>query len=370
MHVGPTIGILCNPVWNEKRHTLRWTKQVPALEKLVQAGQRLGAFVYVFGIQDVDFNRGTVLGYVFRNGAWRPAQLPLPDSIYDQVVSRRLERDKKYQAKRARLSKMYANRIFNDGFFDKWKVHEWLWQDRQTRNLVPYSERFTTEGQAIAFIKRHAVTFIKPVHGSLGVGIVRVTREADGSYRYEVRHRTGRTQNRAATAEAVVEALRRRLRQSPHLLQQGIPVARYRERPFDIRIVLQRDGSGEWKRTKMFARVARSGEFTANLASGGEALPVDAVLREAFSAPERRRRARRLIRRAASLVAAAIEQQCGKPLGELGVDLAVDESGSVWVLEVNSKPWKASSTDKGRQDLVDLSFLRPMEYAIRLAQER
>ncbi len=367
---GPTIGILCNPVWNEKRQTLRWTKQLPALEKLVQAGQKLGALVYIFGIQDVDFDRGTVRAFVFQGGSWRPAQMPLPDAIYDQVVSRKLERSKKYQDQRMRLSRMYANRIFNDGFFDKWKVHEWLRNDRQTRGLVPYSEKYTNPRQAAAFLKRYPVTFVKPVHGSLGLGIVRVTREADGTFRYEVRHKSGRTQNKVGTAEAVVDAIRRRLQQTPHLLQEGVPVAQFRGRPFDVRIVLQRDGSGEWKRTKMFVRVARAGEFTANLASGGEAMPLDAVLREAFASEAHRRRIRSQVRRAAGWVASVIENQCGKPLGELGVDLAIDESGKVWVLEVNSKPWKASSTDKGRQDLVDLSFTRPMEYAIRLAQQR
>ncbi|MCL6597292.1 MAG: YheC/YheD family protein [Alicyclobacillus macrosporangiidus] len=370
VRVGPTIGILCNPVWNEKRQTLRWTKQLPALEKLVQAGQKLGALVYIFGIQDVDFDRGTVRAFVFQGGSWRPARMPLPDAIYDQVVSRKLERSKKYQDQRMRLSRMYANRIFNDGFFDKWKVHEWLWNDRQTRWLVPYSEKYTNPRQAAAFLKRYPVTFVKPVHGSLGLGIVRVTREADGTFRYEVRHKSGRTQNKVGTAEAVVDAIRRRLQQTPHLLQEGVPVAQFRGRPFDVRIVLQRDGSGAWKRTKMFVRVARAGEFTANLASGGVAMPLDAVLREAFASEEHRRRIRSQVRRAAGWVASVIESQCGKPLGELGVDLAIDESGKVWVLEVNSKPWKASSTDKGRQDLVDLSFTRPMEYAIRLAQQR
>lgn len=39
-------------------------------------------------------------------------------------------------------------------------------------------------------------------------------------------------------------------------------------------------------------------------------------------------------------------------------------------IEVNSKPRKAPRTEKGRQDLVDLAFHRPMEYAIRLAQRK
>ncbi len=117
----------------------------------------------------------------------------------------------------------------------------------------------------------------------------------------------------------------------------------------------------------MFARVAQPGDFTSNLSSGGEALLVDTVLKELYASEDKRIRCRRLIRKVSSLVTEVIEEQSGKMFGELGIDVGLDDKGHVWIIEVNSKPWKSPTTEKGRQEIVDLAFSRPMEYAFRLA---
>ncbi len=137
---------------------------------MVEAGARLGALVYLFRIQDVDFAKEQVKGYVLEAGQWTVLDLPLPDAIYDQVISRKVERDPKYLEQRVRLSKIYAHRIFNDGFFDKWQVHEWLTGDRRTRPYVPQTVKYTKGTDIVQFLKQHAMIFLKPVHGSLGTG--------------------------------------------------------------------------------------------------------------------------------------------------------------------------------------------------------
>ncbi|MCL6637318.1 MAG: YheC/YheD family protein [Alicyclobacillus sp.] len=367
LRFGPLIGVLCNPQWHAKHKRLWLGKQLPALVKLVQAGQREGVLVYVFGLDGVDFAAECVHGYLWTERGWLPARLPLPDAIYDQVVSRKLERSRTYSERRQRLSRLYEQRLFNDGFLDKWQVYEWLHRDPRLRRHLPETVRFVQRQAAVAFLRRHAVTFLKPLHGSLGLGIVRVSHEADGGWRYELQTKRGRVEHRAGSAEAVLDALLPRLRRRPHVLQAGIAVARYQERPFDVRVVLQRDGTGVWRRTKVFARVASPGDFTANLARGGEAFPLAVVLREACEQPALRRSARNRVLRLAQLAAEALEQQSGKSYGELGVDLALDEAGRVWILEVNAKPWKAPDTERGRKDLVDLAFTRPVQYAAFLA---
>jgi glutathione synthase/RimK-type ligase-like ATP-grasp enzyme len=365
---GPTIGILCHPRWDDKKGELRQTRQLPGLLKMVEAGTRQGALVYLFAIQDVDFAKWKVKGYVWADGGWTQAWLPFPDVIYDQVVSRKVERNPKYLQERKRLSQLYGDRIFNDGFFDKSQVHDWLTADHRTRPYLPHTVQYSQSRDLVQFLRHHSVVFIKPVHGSLGLGIVRVSRQADGSFAYELKRPGGRISGKAADPEGVVEALRGRLKSKPYLIQEGIPLAQYNRRPFDLRIVLQRDGRGVWMRTKMFARVAQPGDFTSNVSSGGEALSVSEVLRSLYPDIAKRKQCQRLIRRVSRLVPDVIEEQSGKTFGELGIDVGLDGAGHVWVIEVNAKPWKSPTTDKGRQDLVDLAFMRPMEYALQLAQ--
>jgi glutathione synthase/RimK-type ligase-like ATP-grasp enzyme len=372
LQIGPVVGILCNPVWSARQHTLVTNGQLPVLRKLLSAGAAAGALCYLFRVDDVQFQTLTVKGYVQgEDGAWKERVLPLPDVIYDQVISRRRERRQSHSKVRERLSKMYGSRIFNDGFLDKWEVHEWLQRDPRVRQHVPRTIRYSTVKTAAAFCERYPVTFLKPVHGSLGLGIVRLTRQPDGSIQYDLkRPRQAPLHGRAANVREALRVLSGRLASRPYVVQQGIPLCTYQERPFDIRILLQRDGAGEWQRTKMFARVAKSGDFTSNLSSGGEALPVHKVFTEVFSKAHQARSCQRDITRISKWVVEALERESGKVFGEVGLDIGVDSEGRVWVIEVNSKPWKKPFTEKGRQDLVDLSFSRPIAYAIWLAQKK
>lgn len=371
LRIGPVIGILCNPVWNAHQQTLVKNKQLPVLEKLVDAGQEAGALCCLFRLEDVDFQAMTVKTYVRGEHGWKALTFPMPNVIYDQVISRRRERNRKHAERREQLSKAFGNRIFNDGFLDKWEVHEWLKRDPRVRAHMPQTIRYAQVKTAESFVERHPVAFLKPVQGSLGLGIVRLVRQADGSIQYDLkRPNQAPLHGRAVSVREALHSLRSKLRARPYLVQQGISLACYQDRPFDIRILLQRDGSGEWQRTKMFARVAKTGDFTSNLSSGGEALPVHKVFTEVFTKAGQSRACQLEIGRISRWVVDVLERESGKVFGEVGLDAGVDTEGRVWIIEVNSKPWKAPSTEKGRQDLVDLSFSRPIAYAIWLAQNK
>ncbi|WAH35332.1 YheC/YheD family endospore coat-associated protein [Alicyclobacillus dauci] len=366
---GPLIGILANPQWDKEKRTLKKSKQLESLERLVEMGRMYGAVCFLFSISGVDLRAGTIRGYVQNDGRWHRRVLPMPDVIYDQLVSRKLERDPAVQDKRQALSRRYGRKFFNDGFFDKWQVYEWLQEDLEVRAHVPHTVRHTTIPAAVAFLSSHQTAFLKPLHGSLGLGIARFVKQRDGSFLYELKQNTSYvTRGKAASAKDAVQTFRTRLKNRPYIWQEGLWLATYQNRPVDIRILMQRDHTGNWKRTKMFARVAKSGDFTSNLTGGGDAMPVDDALLECLPKVEQRTKAKGQIRRLSHKIAEAIEKQSGRTFGELGIDLGLDLTGKVWVIEVNSKPRKAPSTEKGRKDLVDLSFERPIRYAIYLAK--
>ncbi|AEJ43356.1 YheC/YheD family endospore coat-associated protein [Alicyclobacillus acidocaldarius] len=363
----PLIGILDHPRWDVRRETLRESDQMAGIRRMVEIAQSLGAEAFVFGLGDVDLQARRIRGFSRANGQWVERVYPFPDVIYDQLVSRKIERNEAYRSIRQALSSAYRDRFFNDGFFDKWQIYEWL-RRSPVRSHVPETIRHRSLAQAAAFVARHHVTFLKPLHGSLGLGIVRFALEKDGSVSYEwKRSRDGVVRGTAASPAEAVQLFRTQLRRRPYIWQQGIDLVALDGRPVDVRILLQRDGTGAWKRTKMFARVAKSGDFTSNLATGGGAMPVDRAILGAFP-DEAKKRVRASIRRIAEAVAEAVEAGAGRTFGELGIDLGVDRRGFVWVIEVNSKPRKAPASASGRDDLVELSFRRPMEYALFLAR--
>ncbi|WP_230087846.1 YheC/YheD family protein [Alicyclobacillus mali (ex Roth et al. 2021)] len=363
----PLIGILDHPRWDDRRETLRESDQMAGIRRMVEIAQSLGADAFVFGLADVDLKSRRIHGYSRDDGKWMERVFPFPDVIYDQLLSRKLERRETYRSVRHALSAEYGDLFFNDGFFDKWQIYEWLRRSPVWPH-VPETIRHRSLAQGATFVARHQVTFLKPFHGSLGLGIIRFALEKDGSVSYEwKRSRQGIVRGTAASPAEAVQLFRTQLRRRPYIWQQGIDLVALDGRPVDIRILLQRDGTGAWKRTKMFARVAKAGDFTSNLATGGGAMPVDRAILGAFP-DDVKRRVRASIRRTAEAVAEAVEAGAGRTFGELGVDLGVDRRGFVWVIEVNSKPRKAPASASGRDDLVELSFRRPMEYALFLAR--
>lgn len=58
----------------------------------------------------------------------------------------------------------------------------------------------------------------------------------------------------------------------------------------------------------------------------------------------------------------ALEERYGR-LGELGIDYGIDRSGNIWLLEVNSRPGRASFFQTRQPKCAFRSVNRPLEYA-------
>ncbi len=147
-------------------------------------------------------------------------------------------------------------------------------------------------------------------------------------------------------------------------MQPDLHLASLRGSPFDIRILMQKDGTGAWRRTKIYARVAAKGRLTSNLSRGGTGYYVGSLLAYPFGRARRRLRARSIWRR--KTIVHALDEVFETPLGELGLDLGIDRKGRIWLIEVNAKPFR-KVVDAGPKRGVYLSFHRPMAYARHLA---
>ncbi|MCY0889156.1 MAG: YheC/YheD family protein [Alicyclobacillaceae bacterium] len=364
-----SVGILCNAVWNPRTKRLQSNADMANWSKLIEQARQLNMRAYVFRLQDVHFEERKIDAYEWDEEHFSPVKIPFPDVIYDQLASRKIERNPGLQKRRKQLSETFTSRLFNDGFFDKWQVYEWLSRDPTLIPVLPATKRQSGVEAARKFLERHSIAFWKPIHGSLGVGIIRLERHGDGRIEYQwKKSRESVVHGKVMNFEELEKKFRQRFKRRQYIWQEGISLAAVNGRSFDVRILMQRDGSGAWKRTKVFARLARKGDFTSNLSGGGEACPLDSLLVPLWPDKAFRRRLRQRLNELARRVVQQMESECQTPLGELGIDIGVNQSGRLFVIEVNSKPHKSASTETGRQDLVDLSFARPMQFARFLAK--
>jgi len=365
LHLGPVIGIFVERARPGPRPFGRMT---PMIDQLCRLGRRRGYLVYAFTPADVHWDRQRVLGWYPQGDGWVRRPLPFPDVVYDRVASRTAARQPAVRLAQARLLQEVGHRYFNRRFFDKWEVHRVLRGDPRLAPHLPPTERLAGPGHLERRLRDWGRVWIKPSGGSLGRGIV-VVRRGPGTGVTMLRPAgPGWRARRVRSAAALRRALAGILRRGDYVLQAELDLARFQGRPFDIRVLMQRTGSGRWRRTKVYARVAPPGGLTANIAQGGRGLPLGTVLAGASGeVPARRDQILQTLRRLCWDLVEALEQGTGERLGEVALDLGVDGRGHVWFIEANSKPVRAVETVTGSMQVVRRALERPLAYAAHLA---
>src|SRR5690606_39909419 len=116
--------------------------------------------------------------------------------------------------------------------------HVELAKSERLRRYLPDTALYGGPRDLERFLPAYRTGSLKPVGGSLGLGIVRVQRTPAG---FAAAHQPGETLlvHRAASVRALGRIVPRLTRRGPYIIQQGLPLARWRGRPFDVRILMQ-----------------------------------------------------------------------------------------------------------------------------------
>lgn len=362
--LGPFVGILALRV----RRGPLYGEHDPFFRALTRWGERLAIGAYMFAPRDVDWERRAVHGFTYSGiwplGRWRRSTFPFPDVVYDRIQTRRTEWSAPYMRFRERLARHVPAWFNETGFFDKWRMHQELSKNPSLERLLPPTERYANAAQLERFLRMGRTVFLKPIGGSLGLGIICVRRTSSGfnlAFQLKDRAVLQYVPNLARAAAKVDRAVRGRA----YIIQQGLSLATWRGRPFDVRVLMQRSQRGLWAMTKMYARIAAPGSFTANLSRGGQGAKVGPLLRRLFGA-----RAGTLLRQLHQTgreCAREIERTLSGTVGELGLDLGIDRRGKIWLIEVNSKPFLQMTREAGSPRTLSLSVQRPLRFARWLA---
>ncbi len=328
--------------------------------------KKMDGYIFLFTPNCVDFAKNTVKGYLYNRspgrGVWVPATYPIPDIVYDRISSRRSEQ--KYKSITDGLIGLPYLKYFNPSYLNKWNVHEMLANEPSLLNNLPDTLNLTTENLKY-MLSLYKVVFVKPSNGSLGHGIIRVTQTNQKLLNYTV-YRKKRMRRRATSAEHFMQQTEKIRANKPYIVQEGLELTNYRGSTFDLRIIYQKNGQGEWVISKKFVRVAAKGSNISNLSTGGRAIVSRRVFRYLFKNSDLIKLKNKEIEDLCFKIADTLERVSKQIYGELGLDIGIDKSGKPWLIEVNSKPRKTTETEFS-MTIVRNTFLRPLEYATFLA---
>jgi len=180
-------------------------------------------------------------------------------------------------------------------------------------------------------LHRYGMVYIKPDAGTYGNGVMKVERR-NGAYSYQ----TGEKKRTFGSFDSMYASILRHKRRRSYLVQKGIRLLKYKGRPFDIRVMVQRNRKRAWETTGIIGRVAHPRKIVTNYHSGGK--PTDVrILLGSLASRERVARVQRSLANAGYRAARALSRTY-PGIDMVGADIGLDHSLHPWIIELNTKP--------------------------------
>ncbi|MFC3798396.1 YheC/YheD family protein [Cohnella sp. GCM10012308] len=361
----PTLGILT--LYLNDRKML---EEKPVYARMTAIGRKLGLSVFVFTPDDVDEagDRIFAMFYSTDTRTWERKWVRFPQLIYDRC---RIQRSPRFQRLLAFRRKYGHLTFLNRPLRNKWTVHRTLGKVAAFEPHLPATRFYDSPEDVQAMLRKHSLVYVKPINGTGGRGILRVERMKDGTYAVQGRdHGRHIVTPRRVSREQLASVLRSWDKHGDrYIAQQGLHIRLPSGRVHDYRMLVQKNGEGEWAVTGCAGRVGPPRSITSNLHGGGKAVPMKTLLREWIGSEERIGQIRKTAETLSIGVARHLERTYGA-LCELALDLAIDREGRVWLLEVNPKPAREVFMQAGESDVYRTALSRPFEYAVWLHRQR
>jgi glutathione synthase/RimK-type ligase-like ATP-grasp enzyme len=355
IHLGPYIGILSDK--KEKK-----TEEiVNNLNSYVYNYAQIGGAILVFSEEGVDMNQKLISGFLYNpyQNKWEKGLYPYPTSIFKRTgIKKKL---------RNHFQSLLGDSIFNNYIFNKWEFHQWMQAFPSTKIYLPDTVLYQKKLDLKTFLEYHSSIYIKPIHGSQGFRIMKLDKEKD-FYNVTSRHNGENIIQRFNQLDEINDFFKKNLKPKRYILQKSLNLISDDHQTIDFRLILVKDGNGQWTTVGMIAKYGCKGHFTSNLSSGGTAHMLEFPLKNILQLNESEiSHLRCKIRKIAEEVAHALDL-CGIGCGNLGIDIGMDTSGCLWIIEANNiDPNHTIAIDAKDRQMFYRARLCNMLYAKKLA---
>lgn len=373
VYLGPVVGMFVT------RHVFNSCKEgkpaITLIEHIQEASPFSNCLGYCFCVDNVSFENKKIKGYTFIKSLneWKYDFFPVPDIIYDRAAY--LEKDEKETAKEIREEFNINSKIrfINPiGSLGKWPLYKKLSKFSEIKNYLPYTILYKTFDDILSMIDRYHFIFLKSSYGSRGQEVLSIER-SDNVYRVDFFH----NELKLVYAQDVLE-LKRYIedfinekkisgRQS-FIVQQGIRLVKYNGHNIDFRIDIVKNEDGKWEPSRSYGIYSSGNSKITNFCVGGtqehfkDVYPKLKAMHKNIDFPSEE-----TIITSIEKIATSIEKSFG-PHGEIGIDIALDDTGKLWFIEGNAKPDKSRIPDFDDMEGIAPQALSIFKYAKYLAK--
>ncbi|REK75837.1 YheC/YheD family protein [Paenibacillus paeoniae] len=332
--------------------------------RMTEEGRRLGLHVFVFTPSDVNEKRNRIRAQFYNpeTRSWYRKWTNFPDLIFDRC---RIQHSHRFEQLLKFRARYHHETFLNRPLRNKWAIHSILAKDARFSPYLPATRYYEGIQDVKEMLKTHSQLYLKPINGTGGRGILRIEKERNGTLLIQGRNHSRRIiQPRRVVSERLGDFLTGwKVKDTRYIVQQGLQLKLNNGRVHDYRLLVQKDGSGQWQITGCAGRVGAAGSITANLHGGGRAVKMDTLLRSWIGDETKIAKIKADVDRFGVAVAEYLEF-CYDALCELAVDIAIDRNGRIWMIEVNPKPAREVFSRAGESDVYRSAIVRPLEYAL------
>ncbi|SFI83056.1 YheC/YheD family endospore coat-associated protein [Thermoflavimicrobium dichotomicum] len=331
-------------------------------KQLAQAGKQLQMHTFIFNPKEVDWSTRTVKGWhILPSGKWTSSVQPLPHLIYDRCFYANQKQYLSYKPYILRITQDPHIRLLGRPLSGKWQTYLLLKQNPKLLPFLPPTFPYRSGSSIFSYLQTWPAILLKPNGGSLGCGVIAILKISNG-FLVRGRSKTNQVIQHIFSSKKQLQTwLQHSVQGTRYIIQPFLKLTTSDHRPFDVRILVQKNEKQQWETTGMAVRIGQPLTITSNLHGGGEALALQPFLDQRYS-PKTVRHIISQMEQLTKLVPAFIEENHGSLL-ELGLDIGIDPQGKVWLLEVNSKPGRAIFLKTGNVELRQRAVELPIRYA-------
>ncbi|PTX60243.1 YheC/D-like protein [Melghirimyces profundicolus] len=212
---------------------------------------------------------------------------------------------------------------------DKMKYHDLLVENPDLEPHVPETVWFSKKTLQ-QMIDHHVTLYLKPNSNHRGNGIYRVSAK-DGTCMIQS---SSNDQIEQVPHSMLYKTLVQRMDQPrKYIVQQGLNLATLNGNPYDIRILMHKP-EDEWQISGWLARVGRKDRIVTNHIRGAKPFPLEKALNShpSIKMPEALKELTDLCHKISEIFGTHFN------LRIIGLDMAVDQQGHIWFIEMNSSP--------------------------------
>lgn len=288
-----------------------------------------GAAFALVSSEDCDVETGAITAEYWAGGDWRPRRVDGLDVVIIPAVAT-LDRHRTVRAwLRGR------GPTIEDFGPDKLALPAMLGGSQLERYVIPSTVIAPGEAHATvrAWLERRGAAVVKPADGNRGHRLQFVFRNGEA---WALR-RDGETSlgDLDEIVERTAGLIAGRTRYRNYIVQDYVRSLTNDGRALALRVDLHKDGAGEWRTVKAGSRIGEIGFSVSNVTNAGYMGSLEGPLRG------RVRPAGDIAEEAVALAYDLARFLDGRPdcrIKELGVDIGVDETDRVWLIEANIQP--------------------------------